>query len=186
VFDSRAHITEDQNGILSREHGRIFMAGTTANIAIGNWLIKGEGAWLDGLEFATLPDEDYSRLDLMAGIEYMDFSETVLSLEIVNRYLIDFDDRLALSPDTAQEDSIQTVAKLVRDFANDTIQLKILFSIFGAHGEDGAFERFQLDYDLTDAITVTGGVIFYQSADQGALSSIDDNDLVFVEFIYEF
>lgn len=186
VFDSRAHITEDLNGIQSREHSRVFMAGTTANIAFGNWLIKGEGAWLEGLEFATLPDEDFSRLDLMAGIEYMGFSETVLSLEIVNRYLVDFDDRLALSPDIAQEDSIQTAAKLVRDFANDTIQLKILFSIFGAHGEDGAFERFQLDYDLTDAITVTGGIIFYQSADQGALSTIEDNDRVFFELIYEF
>jgi len=186
VFDSRAHITEDLNGILNREHSRVFMAGTTANIAFGNWLIKGEGAWFDGLEFATLPDEDFSRLDLMGGIEYMGFSETVLSLEIVNRYLVDFDDRLAQSPDIAQENSIQTVAKLVRDFSNDTIQLKILFSIFGGHGEDGAFERFQLDYDLTDAVTVTGGVIFYQAADQGALSSIEDNDRVFFEFIYEF
>jgi len=186
VFDSRAHVTEDLNGILNREHSRVFMTGTTANIAFGNWLIKGEGAWFDGLEFATLPDEDFSRIDLMAGVEYMGFSETVLSLEIVNRYLVDFDDRLALSPDIAQENSIQTVAKLVRDFANDTIQLKILFSIFGAHGEDGAFERFQLDYDLTDAVTVTGGVIFYQSADQGALSTIGDNDRVFFEMIYEF
>jgi len=81
---------------------------------------------------------------------------------------------------------LQTVAKLVRDYVNDTIQLKILFSIFGGHGEDGAFERFQLDYDLTDDITLTGGVIFYQAADQGALSSIEDNDRVFFELIYEF
>lgn len=186
VFDSRAHITENLNGILNREHSRVFMAGTTANIAVGNWLIKGEGACFDGLEFATLADEDFLRLDLMVGIEYMGFSETVLSLEIVNHYLVDFDDRLALFPDIAQENSIQTVAKLVRDFSNDTIQVKILFSIFGAHGEDGAFERFQLDYDLTDAITVTGGVIFYQAADQGALSSSEDNDRVFFEFMYEF
>ncbi len=186
VFDSRTHISEDLNGIPHREHSRVFMAGTTANIAFGNWLIKGEGAWFDGLEFATLPDEDFSRLDLMAGIEYMGFSETVLSLEIVNRYLVDFNEKLALSPDIAQEDSIQTVAKLVRDFVNDTIQVKILFSIFGAHGEDGAFERFQLDYDLTDSISVTGGVIFYQSADQGSLSSIEDNDRVFFELSYEF
>jgi hypothetical protein len=186
VFDSRAHITEDLNGTLYREHSRVFMAGTTANIAFGNWLIKGEGAWFDGLEFATVEDEKFSRLDLMAGVEYLGFSETALSLEIVNRHLVDFEERLSLSPDIAQEDSIQTVVKLIRDFSNDTIQMKIILSIFGAHGEDGAFERFQLDYDLTDSVRMTGGVIFYQSGDEGALSSIEDNDRVFFELIYEF
>lgn len=186
VFDSRAHITIDEDNSLFREHSRVFMTGMSANIALGNWLLKGEGAWFDGLEYATIPDDEFSRLDLMAGVEYLGFSETVLSLEIVNRHLADFDERLALVPDIAQEDSLQTVAKLVRDFANDTIQVKILLSVFGGHGEDGAFERFQLDYDLTDDITVTGGIIFYQAADQGALSSIEDNDRLFFELIYEF
>lgn len=185
VFDSRAHISRDVDNILFREHSRVFMTGMTANVAFGNWLLKGEGAWFDGLEFATIPDDEYSRLDLMVGIEYTGFPETVLSLEIVNRHIADFDERLALAPDLAREDSLQTVAKLVRDFANDTIQLKILFSVFGGHGEDGAFERFELDYDLTDDITITGGVIFYQAADQGALSSIEDNDRLFFELTYE-
>ncbi|MEA3467900.1 MAG: DUF1302 family protein [Thermodesulfobacteriota bacterium] len=186
VYDGRAHVTEDVSGSLYREHSRVFMTGMTVNMAFGNWLLKGEGAWFDGLEFATVADDEFSRLDLMAGIEYMGFSETVLSLEIVNRHLLDFDEQLALSPDIAQEDLMQTVATLVRDFANDSIQFKILLSVFGAHGEDGAFERFQLDYDLTDSVTMTGGVIFYQSADQGALSTIEDNDRVFFELIYEF
>ena len=186
VYDGRAHVTEDVDGSLYREHSRVFMTGMTVNMAFGNWLLKGEGAWFDGLEFATVEDDEFSRLDLMAGIEYMGFSETVLSLEIVNRHLFDFDEQLISSPDIAQEDTFQTVATLVRDFANDTFQLKILLSFFGTHGEDGAFERFQLDYDLTDSVTMTGGVIFYQSADQGALSTIEDNDRVFFELIYEF
>ena len=186
VFDARAHIEQDINGSFYRDHSRIFMGGLTTNIALGNWLLKAEGAWLDGLEFATVPDEDFARLDLMAGVEYMGFSETVLTLEVVNRRLMDFDERLRASPDTAQEDVMQTVAKYVRDFRNDTIQFKMLVSIFGGHGEDGAFERFQLDYDLTDSITLSGGVVFYQSADQGALSVIEDNDRAFFEFNYEF
>ncbi|MEA3434939.1 MAG: ligand-binding protein SH3, partial [Thermodesulfobacteriota bacterium] len=186
VFDNRAHIVQDINDSFFREHSRIFMGGATSNIALGNWLLKGEAAWFDGLEYANLVDQEVSRLDVMAGIEYMGFSETVLSLEIVNRHLVDFDEQLTLAPDIAQEDTMQTVAKLVRDFANDTIQLKILLSIFGGHGEDGMFERFQLDYDLTDAMTLTGGVIFYQSGDQGALSGIEDNDRAFFELSYEF
>ncbi len=187
VFDDRAHITQDTNGSLYREHNRIFMTGMTGNIALGNWLLKGETAWFDGLEFANMEDDDQvSRLDLMGGVEYLGFSETLLSLEIVNRHLIDFDEQLTLAPDIAQEDVVQMVAIFVRDFANDTIQFKTMLSIFGLHGEDGAFERFQLEYDLTDSLTMTGGVIFYQSADQGALSTIEDNDRLFCELVYEF
>ncbi len=185
VFDERAHIVQQVWGA-ELIHNRVFMAGATANIAFGNWLLKGETAWFDGQEYANLPDKDFSRLDYMGGIEYTGFSETVLSFEIVNRHIVDFDEQLSLSPDIAQEDSIQNVAKLVRDFENDTVQLKIILSVFGAHGEDGMFERFQLDYDLTDSITLTGGVIFYQSADRGGLSSIEENDRIFTELLYSF
>ncbi len=186
VFDGRAHITQDINGSYFREHNRIFMTGLTANMAFGNWLFKGEGAWFEGLEFATLKDEDLSRLDLMGGIEYLGFSESALSLEIVNRHLVEFDEQLTLSPDIAQEDTMQTMLMYTRDFVNDTINFKMILSLFGIHGEDGMFERFQLDYDINDAMTVTGGVIFYQSADEGALSEVEDNDRVFCEFVYEF
>ena len=186
VFDARAHLVRDATGYLYREHSRVFMAGLTSNIAMGNWLLKGEAAWFDGLEYGNLPGDELSRLDVMAGIEYTGFSETLLSLEVVNRHLFDFDDRLEAFPDLAQEDSLQTVATMVRDFANDTIQIKTILSFFGSHGEDGAFERFQLDYDLTDNVTVTGGVILYQSADAGVFSEIGDNDRLFLELIYEF
>ncbi|MEN8189350.1 MAG: DUF1302 family protein [Thermodesulfobacteriota bacterium] len=186
IFDARAHIEKDINGSLSRQHNRFFMAGLTSNIALGNWLLKGEAAWFDKLEYSNLPDQDFSRFDLMGGIEYTGFSETLLSLEIVNRHLFDFDTRLQESPDLAQEDVLQTMATLVRDFANDTIQLKVILSIFGGHGEDGMFERVQLDYDLSDSMMVSGGAVFYQSADQGPLSEIGDNDRLFLELSYEF
>lgn len=185
VFDERAHIVQKVTSV-EREHSRIIMTGLTSNIALGNWLLKGEAAWFNGLEYANLPDKDFSRLDYMAGIEYTGFSETLLSLEVVNRQILNFEEQLSLSPDISQENSLQTVAKLIRDFANDTVQLRILLSVFGAHGEDGMFERIQLDYKLTDDISITGGVIFYQSADQGALSTIDENDRVFAELLYEF
>ncbi|MCK5070114.1 MAG: hypothetical protein KAR01_06215, partial [Desulfocapsa sp.] len=97
-----------------------------------------------------------------------------------------FDEQLTLSPDIAQEDTMRSMLMYTRDFVNDTINFKMILSLFGIHGEDGMFERFQLDYDINDAMTVTGGVIFYQSADEGALSEVEDNDRVFCEFVYEF
>ncbi len=185
VYDNRAHVTMDA-GKPVRMHNRVSMTGLTANIAFGNWLFKGEAAWWQDLEYGALPEQDFDRVDLMAGIEYTGFSETMLSLEFVNRHIMDFDDRLALSPDFSQQDLQQTALMFSRDFVNDTIQLKILCAIFGAHGEDGAFERFQLEYDLNDHVTLTGGVIFYQSSDQGAFSDIEDNDRLFFEYSYAF
>ena len=185
VFDERAHVVRNQDTV-QREHNKILMTGMTSNIALGNWLLKGEVAWFEGLEYANLANEDFSRFDCMGGIEYTGFSETLLSLEVVNRHLYNFDEQLSLAPDIAQEDTIQTVVKLIRDFNNDILQLRILLSFFGTHGEDGMFERFQLDYAITDAVTLTGGVIFYQSGDQGALSTIEDNDRIFAELVYDF
>jgi len=73
-----------------------------------------------------------------------------------------------------------------RDFVNDTIQLKILCTILGIHAEDGAFERFQLEYDVNDDVTLTGGVVFYQSGDQIGFSDVEDNDRGFLEYVYAF
>lgn len=185
VYDNRAHLSLE-TGTPVRVHNRVSMTGLTGNVAFGNWLLKGEGAWWHDLEFATVPDEQVDRVDLMVGIEYTGFSETMLSFEFVNRHIVDFDDRLKLSPDFAQQDLQQTALMFSRDFVHDTLQLKILCSIFGTHGEDGAFERFQLEYDFNDHVTLTGGVIFYQSGDQFAFSEVEDNDRVFLEFMYAF
>ncbi len=185
VFDPRAHVSLE-SGTPTLVHNRVSMTGLTGNVASGNWLIKSEAAWWRGLEFAAVPGEEFDRIDLMAGIEYTGISETVLSLEIVNRHIAGFDDRLRQSPDYAQQDLLQTALMASRDFVNDTVQLKLLCSIFGAHAEDGAFERLQLDYDLTDHVTLSGGVILYQSGDQAAFSDVGDNDRVFLEYTYAF
>jgi len=185
LYDNRAHLTLE-SGTPVRVHERVSMSGLTGNVAFGNWLLKGEGAWWHALKFATVPDEQVDRLDLMVGVEYTGFSETMLSFEFVNRHLVDFDERLKLSPDFAQQDLQQTALMFSRDFVNDTIQFKVLCSIFGTHGEDGAFERFQIEYDFSDHVTLTGGVIFYQSGDQIAFSGVEDNDRVFLEYLYAF
>ncbi len=185
VYDSRANLSVESGTPVSI-HNRVSMSGMTANAAFGNWLLKGEGAWWHDLEFTTLQGEPVERVDLMAGIEYTGFSETMLSIEFVNRHIIDFDERLKLAPDFAQQDVQQTALMFTRDFVNDTVQLKILCSIFGTHGEDGAFERFQLEYDYTDHVTLTGGIIFYQSGDQIAFSDVEENDRIFLEYSYAF
>jgi hypothetical protein len=185
VYDNRAHLSTDGESP-QLVHNRVSMTGFTTNMAHGNWLFKAEGAWWSGLEFAATDDKTFTRIDLMAGVEYTGFSETVLSLEAVNRHLVHFDQRLEKAPDYSEQDQQQTVFMATRDFLNDTLTAKLLCSLFGSFGDDGAFERLQLDYDLDDHSTITGGIILYQDGDAYAFSEVEDNDRIFLEYSYAF
>ena len=185
IFDPRGHVSLE-SGAARLVHDRVSMTGMTANLASGNWLVKAEAAWWRGLGFATVPGEEFERFDLMAGLEYTGFSETVLSLESVNRHIAGFDDRMRQAPDYAQRDLLQTAFLASRDYANDTVTVKILCTVFGTHAEDGAFERLQVDYDLSDHATVSIGAVLYQSGDQIAFSDIGANDRLFMEYKWAF
>ena len=52
--------------------------------------------------------------------------------------------------------------------------------------DDGGFQRFTAEYDWTDSIELTGGVVFYQSGDLRRTTGIGNNDRVFGEVQYNF
>ncbi|MFW2368410.1 MAG: DUF1302 family protein, partial [Desulforhopalus sp.] len=110
-YDNGAHIELNPAARPVRKYSRLAMVGAASNLVMGNWLLKGEIAGFDGLEFANAPNEDFSRLDLLAGFEYTGFTETVIAVEIANRHLFDFDSKLADLPDGKQEDLLQSVIR---------------------------------------------------------------------------
>ena len=168
------------------KHARLKMFGAAFNAAVGNWLLKTEAAYIDGFEFFNTSDKEYSRTDILAGIEYSGFKDTTVSMEAVNRHINDFDDVLELPPDQAQEDKFQWVFRLTRDFLNDTLTLILLASTFNGTGQDGAFQRVSAEYDVTDSIEIAGGVVLYQSGDLAMYRNIDDNDRLFFNIKYSF
>jgi hypothetical protein len=185
-FDNSAHIELNSNALPERKYSRLTMYGAAANLVMGNWLVKGEAAWFDGLEFVNSPHEDFSRLDLLAGFEYTGLSETVIAVELANRHLFEFDARPGDQPAGQKEDLVQSVIRLVRDFRHDTLHLTLLFSSFGAFGEDGALQRYQLEYELNDDTMVKTGLVFYQSGDYLPFQDMGDNDRLFFELEYRF
>lgn len=172
--------------VLQRKHARVKMAGASTNVALGNWLVKGEMAWLDGLIFTNAPNQTFSRLDLMAGLEYTGFNETLITLEMVDRHLFDYHDELRKDPDGCNADQLQWVARLDKDFINNTLTLTILVSVYGEAWQDGAYQRLSAEYDIADAFTVNGGVVLYQSGNLPAFNDVGDNDRFFLEFKYSF
>jgi len=155
-------------------------------MSCGNWLIKTETAYFDGIKFLNSPGKTYSGTDLLAGIEYSGFEDTKVSVEAVNRHINDFSKILKQPLDEANEDQFQSVVRLTRNFLNETLTLTILASTFGATGQDGTLQRFILEYDVTDAVRVTGGIALYQSGHLAELRNIRDNDRLFFEIKYSF
>ncbi|MBW2544027.1 MAG: DUF1302 family protein [Deltaproteobacteria bacterium] len=168
------------------KHARLKMFGAAFNQALGNWLLKTEAAHIDGFEFFNSPGREYSRIDVLAGMEYSGFKDTTLSVEAADRHINDFDEALKLAPDNAREDEFQWVFRLTRDFLNETLVLTLLASTYGATGQDGAFQRFSAEYDITDSVQISGGVVFYQSGDLAMYRNIGDNDRLFCEIKYSF
>ena len=66
------------------------------------------------------------------------------------------------------------------------LTLTLLASTFGVKADDGAFERLEAEYDITDAVTVRGGGVFYQAGDRGWFRDVDGNDRLFMVLTYHF
>jgi len=184
IYDDRPHLEATPGGPRLR-HSRLAMAGIAANAATGNWLFKGEAAWFDGLEFFQAPGERFARLDALLGVEYSGFADTAISLEAANRHLFDFDSRLEGAPDGRRND-FETAIRFSQRYRNDTLELMILASTHGLHGENGGFQRLQLTYDWTDSVEVTAGIVNYMSGDKQPFQGIGDNDRVFAGIEYRF
>ena len=188
-YNDTAHVQIVSPGlppVVKQKHARLKMLGTAFNIATGNWLLKTEAAWIDGFKFFNAPGETYSRTDILAGLEYAGFTDTTLTIEAVNRHINGFDNALKSAPDSAQPDECQWTARASRDFLNDTLTLTLLLSTYGSMGENGAFQRFTAEYDITDFLQISGGVIFYESGDLTAFKHIGDNDRLFCDLRYSF
>ena len=74
----------------------------------------------------------------------------------------------------------------MRDFLNDTLTCTLLAMTYGPLGQDGAFQRLQVGYDLRDNVVITGGGVLYQSGDLPEFRNIGDNDRIFGEVACHF
>jgi len=104
----------------------------------------------------------------------------------VNRHIIDFKPILEKPPDQAKQDQFQSAFRFTRTFVNETVTLIFLASFFGLTGDDGAFQRCTVEYDVNDSLSVLGGVVLYQSGDLPEMQNIGDNDRVLLEAKYSF
>ncbi|MCK4988130.1 MAG: hypothetical protein KAS40_21495, partial [Desulfobacterales bacterium] len=184
-YDDTPHFDVDSSGSQKLKHARLKMVGGAFNIAISNWLFKTEAAYLDGIRFFN-SGKDFNRIDALVGVEYSGLTDTTLSFEIADRHILNFDRQIEEAPDFTEEDRWVSALRLTRTYLNETLALTILAQTWGLTGDDGALQRFTAEYDLSDAIELTGGVVFYQSGDLPRFSKVGQNDRLYLEIKYNF
>ncbi len=184
---------------LSFRHSDITMLGTGANLVAGSWLFKSELAVLDNMDYTTMETRTYpyigalslpaenmqkTRTDFLLGLEYFGFSDTALSLEVVNRHIADFDD--GMKPFFEKRDRMETAMRYTGNFQNDRLELTALAIAFGERAQEGSMIRLQAAYDVQDALVLTTGVVTYQYGDMPPFNQADHNDRIFAELKYSF
>ena len=158
-------------------HDRLWMVGSGGNYTRGSWLLKAELAYLDGLGFFGV-DDDKSRFDVLIGAEYYGFTDTTFTVEFVERHLFEHERAIRHAPNFVREDSQEIALRLSRNFWNDTLHATLVGIVLGADARDGSIARFDLDYDVLDALTVGVGLLLYQQGDLPPLDAWGDNDRV--------
>lgn len=184
-YDDTPHLDIDSSGGQKLKHARLKMVGGAFNIATGNWLFKTEAAYLDGIRFFN-SGKDFNRIDALVGVEYSGFTDMTVSFEIADEHILNHDDQVEEAPDFTEQDRWVSALRLTKTYLNETLNLTFLAQTWGLTGDDGAFQRFTAEYDLTDAIELTGGVVFYQSGDLPRFREVGENDRLYLEVKYNF
>jgi hypothetical protein len=158
-------------------HDRLWMVGSGGNYTRGSWLFKAELAYLDGLGFFGVDDEK-GRFDVLIGAEYYGITDTTFVVELVERHLFDHERAIRRTPNFTREDSQEIALRLSRNFWNDTLHATLVGIVLGLDARDGSIARFDLDYDVLDALTVGVGLLLYQQGDLPPLDAWADNDRI--------
>lgn len=168
-----------------KEHEKVNMFGTAINILTGSWLFKTELAYFDGLEYTTAPGETFTRTDVLLGLEYKGIADTLISYDVVNRAIGEYDDRLLTELNPLHKQNYQHAFRVSSDFMNATLTANYLISLFGEKLDEGGFQRAWVKYELGEGINTNVGVVDYIGGSL-AFDAIKDNDMIFADISYNF
>lgn len=180
VLDQKWHI-ENNKRVLSK----VNMLGSAINIVQGSWLLKSELALINGVKYNSTADEK-DRVDLLVGFDYMGLKDTVISLELSNRHIFDYENKMINTPDYVDEDEVQTALRLSKSLSNDTVNVNALLSMFGNKWQNGGFARIWTEIDLQDALVANIGVVDYIGGERAFLEVNSYNDKIFADITYSF
>lgn len=183
LYDDAGH-KEVVNGVQRIRHARINMLGITGDVALGNWLIKGEAANITGLQTLGEPNKDFTRTDTLAGVEFSGLTDASVSFEVVNRHLHGWS--RALIGEGLKENSQEYALRFSGDYLHDRLHVTALTTRLSPLTKGGGFSRASVEYDLQDALSIKGGVTLYHDGTRQPFKGNGDNDRIFFEIKQSF
>jgi len=166
-------------------HDKIEMAGTALNVLTGSWLFKTELAYFDGLKYTSTGEKEFSRTDLLLGVEYNGIPDTLISYDIVTRNMGSYDTRLNSEAIPLQKHDYQHAFRVTSDFLNSTVTANYLISLYGEKLDEGGFQRAWVKYEVMDGVNMNVGVVDYIGGSR-LFDAIKSNDMIFADISYSF
>lgn len=159
--------------------------GLALQIQWDNWVFKSEASFIqDRIYTANGVNRVVSDLTTLGlGLEYQGWNDILLSLEVLNRRIHDFETGMAGLPDLALEDDRQLIAYGQWDMVPDIWQVNNLY--FWSR-DRGYFNRLILSYNLSDYFTLSAGWINYGNGSHLLAQNLDRNDQVFMKMAWNF
>lgn len=188
---------------------RLTLVGVGANRVFGSWLLKGELAWLDGLEYDVVEEIEESvaeyiagtapvglslqrasvetgRIDAMLGVEYNGFQNLSIALEAALRHTLHYRDELEAFPSFLRESQVEYMLRLRRTFLRERLEATAVGIGFGSRLQDGGVLRLELRYEVAEALDVSGGLLLVRSGELPLADSFGSNDRVFLQLTQSF
>lgn len=185
VRDDAGYIELPMSSNSRVKHDKVTMFGTALNVLSGAWLFKSELAYFNGLKYTSTGEKEFSRTDVLLGVEYKGIADTLLSYDISLRHFNTYDTRLSHEIMPTGENTYQHAFRVSSDFLNATLTANYLISLYGKKLDEGGFQRAWVKYEVAEGINMNFGVVDYIGGSK-LFDSIKDNDMLFVDISYSF
>lgn len=173
-------------GGVKRIHDRVGLLGATAVAAWGNWVFRSELAGLHGLSFANDPGRHRDRIDALAGFDYFGFGSLTLAFDLVNRWIPGAPSSIEDAPDFTPTNLTEWAGRARLDLLQDRLHLTLVGISLGIDARYGGILRLQADYQWSDPLTLSAGLLLYHSGDFPQTSELGRNDRIFLKLGYRF
>jgi hypothetical protein len=171
------------DGRVTRERERFSLAGAVFNYAMKQVIFRGEVAWKSDQAFndAALQIVKRDVIDAYFGAEYSPSSTLTVSLEGVNRHVMDWSYEVASAPKDSQSLLLSVTKMLLHD------DLTINFLNFHSMPQSGSLAMLLTTYDLSDNMRLGVNVVYPYSQDEdSALFAVRDQKQIVFKIQYQF
>jgi hypothetical protein len=181
MWDDEPTLTpEPPEPLPALDHKRLGVAGGSFSSAVGDFVVRGEGAYYTGKYFQgpmgqTPIEKDY--INYLAGIDLRQ-NGWYLSTQFIQKFILDYDDQIV------QDEINNTMTFVVsKDVLRDTLRFEV-FSYVELNNLNTLI-RPKVAYDLTDGLEISlGSNIFV--GDEGTFGQFNDNNMIYTKLKYSF